>query len=289
MILRQLRDTEADTEAVREISRAAFSALTPGSTRRPTEAEDVFQRARAGHLATSDPQGCWLALQDGVPIGFALSARRESLWLLALTAVLPEYQGNGVGRLLLERTLEHGRGCLRGMITVSVDPRAARRYRKAGFTLHPTMKLSGQVDRSALLDAGELPVHRGTTGHLHLLDSIDRRLRDAAHGVDHGLMLRHYEELLVVDTMTGTGYCYRDGGTIKLLAATSRHMAARLLREALARVPEGTEAKVEWITAEQEWAVDVGLDLGLTVENRGYLALRGMRPPAPYLPSGGFL
>jgi GNAT superfamily N-acetyltransferase len=289
MILRPLRDTPDDTEAVREISRAAFSALTPGSTRVPTEAEDVFQRARAGHLATSDPQGCWLAFQGDRPIGFALSARRDSMWLLALTAVLPEYQGRGVGRLLLEQALEHGRGCLRGMITVSVDPGAARRYRLAGFTLHPTMRLSGQVDRSALRDVGELPVHRGNRTHLYLLDSIDRRLRDAAHGVDHELMLRHYDELLVVDTATGTGYCYRDGGTVKLLAATTRHIAARLLREALAAVPEDREAKVEWLTAEQEWAVDVGLEVGLTVENRGYLALRGMRPPAPYLPSGGFL
>ncbi|PYC72947.1 GNAT family N-acetyltransferase [Streptomyces tateyamensis] len=289
MILRQLRDDPADTEAVREISDAAFGALTPDSTRVPTEAQAAFQRARAGHLAATDPQGCWLAVQDGAAIGFALSMRREGLWVLALTAVLPQYQGQGVGRLLLERAQEHGRGCLRGMITVSVDPAAARRYRRAGFTLHPTMRLSGQLDRSALRDTGELPVHRGNHTHLHLLDSIDRRLRDAAHGVDHELMLRHYDELLVVDTVTGTGYCYRDGGTVKLLAATTRHIATRLLREALAAVPEGAEAKVEWLTAEQEWAVDVGLDVGLTVENHGYLALRGMRPPAPYLPSGGFL
>ncbi|WP_035850106.1 GNAT family N-acetyltransferase [Kitasatospora azatica] len=289
MILRQVRDSPADAEAVREISAAAFSALTPGSGRLPTERENIFQLARTRHLAGTDPQGCWLAVQDGQPVGFALSARREGVWILSLTAVLPQYQGKGVGRLLLDRAAEHGRGCLRGMMTVSIDPAAARRYRKAGFTLYPTMRLSGPVDRSGLLDSGDIPVHPGNAGHLHLLDSVDRRLRGAAHGVDHELMLAHYDELLVVDTLAGSGYCYRDAGTVKLLAATSKRLAVRLLREALARVPEGADAKVEWLTAEQEWAVDVGLELGLTLENRGYLALRGLRPPVAYLPSGGLL
>ena len=40
--------------------------------------------------------------------------------------------------------------CLRGMLAASPDPRAARRYRLAGFTLHPTMNLRGVVDRSSL-------------------------------------------------------------------------------------------------------------------------------------------
>lgn len=194
-----------------------------------------------------------------------------------------------MGRLLLERAAEHGRACLRGMITVSGDPAAARRYRKAGFSLHPTMRLTGPVDRAGLLDAGSIPVHPGNATHRELLDSIDRRLRGAAHGPDHQLMLAHYDELLVADTVFGSGYCYRLGGSVKLLAATSKRLAVRLLREALARVPEDTEATVGFLTAEQEWAVDVGLELGLSLTNRGYLALRGMRPPVPYLPGGAFL
>jgi GNAT superfamily N-acetyltransferase len=290
MILRQLHDSHAEAETVREISLAAFGPLSPGGAAQPTEAENVYHRARTRHLVANDPRGCWLAVVDGRPVGYALSLLREGVWILALTAVLPEFQGKGIGRLLMDRAAEYGRGSLRGMLTVSVDPAAARRYRKAGFTLHPTMKLTGEPDRSALLEAGEaLPVHRGTERHLELLDSIDRRVRGAAHGVDHRLMLAHYEELLVADTHAGSGYCYRNGGRVTLVAATSRSMAARLLQEALARVPQGTSARVEWLTAEQEWAVDVGLDFGLTLENRGYLALRGMKPPNGYLPNGGFL
>jgi hypothetical protein len=43
------------------------------------------------------------------------------------------------------------------------------------------------------------------------------------------------------------------------------------------------------LTAEQEWAVDVGLAAGLELTNAGYVCLRGMRPPNPYIPSGMFL
>ncbi|MFE1318545.1 GNAT family N-acetyltransferase [Kitasatospora phosalacinea] len=293
MIIRQLRDTAQDAEAVNRIARAAFRDLDGRPPDDPGTPADVRRgirgAARTRHLAVTDPQGCWIAEQDGEAVGAALSLRREGVWVLPLFVVLPAAQGRGVGRLLLERATAYGRGCLRGMLCASPSPAAARRYRRAGFTLHPTMRLTGQVDRERLLDPGEIPVHAGNATHLHLLDSVDRRLRGAAHGPDHAFMLAHFEELLVADTLAGTGYCYRDGGEVQLLAATSKRIAVRLLREALSRVPVGTEANVSFLTAEQEWAVDVGLDLGLSLSTRGYLGLRGMRPPMPYVPNGGYL
>ncbi|KIQ63888.1 GCN5 family acetyltransferase [Kitasatospora griseola] len=293
MIIRQLRDTAEDAEAVNRVSRAAFRDLDGRPADAEPEAADAPSRirrlARSRHLAVTDPQGCWIAEQDGEAVGAALSLRREGVWVLALFVVLPSVQGRGVGRLLLERAAAYGRGCLRGMLCASSSPAAARRYRAAGFTLHPTMRLTGRVDRERLLDPGDIPVHTGNASHLHLLDSVDRRLRGAAHGPDHPFMLAHFEELLIADTLAGTGYCYRDGGAVQLVAATSKRIATRLLREALARVPEGVDADVEFLTAEQEWAVDVGLELGLSLTTRGYLAVRGMRPPAPYVPNGGYL
>ncbi|MFF2656729.1 GNAT family N-acetyltransferase [Kitasatospora sp. NPDC058032] len=289
MILRPVQDTAADAEVVQYVARAAFASLpdAPPATEPPRPA--VYQLARTRHLARTDPQGCWLAELDGEPVGAVLSLRREGVWVLALLVVLPRVQGKGVGRLLLERALAYGRGCLRGMLCASPSPAAVRRYRLAGFTLYPAMRLTGRVDRSGLVDPGDIPVHPGNATHRHLLDSVDRRLRGSAHGPDHELLLAHSEELLIADALAGSGYCYRDGGEVKLLAATSKRIATRLLREALARVPEGAEALVEALTAEQEWALDVGLEVGLTVETRGFVGLRGMRPPTPYVPNGGLL
>ncbi|MFE4972166.1 GNAT family N-acetyltransferase [Kitasatospora sp. NPDC056651] len=287
MILRPVRDTAADAEVVQELSAAAFGEVAPADPAPP--GRTPLRLARTRHLARTDPGGCWLASIDGEPVGAVLSIRREGLWAPSLLAVRPSAQGKGVGRLLLERAAAHSRGCLRGMVCASGSPAAARRYRLAGFTLHPAMRLAGRVDRSGLLDPGDIPVHRGSSTHLHLLDSVDRRLRGSAHGPDHELMLGHFEELLIADALAGSGYCYRDGGVVRLLAATSRRIAVRLLREALARVPDGVEARVEYLTAEQEWALDVGLEVGLTPRAGGFVGVRGMRPPTPYLPSGAFL
>ncbi|MEZ0093681.1 GNAT family N-acetyltransferase [Streptacidiphilus sp. EB129] len=292
MILRQVRDSAADAAAVREVSQSAFTAMEQqlGQPVTPWTRERVARaHIRARHLAVTDPGGCWLAEEDGLPVGVALALRREGLWGLSLFAVAPAAQDKGLGRLLLDHAVAYGRGCLRGIVVASADPRAARRYHAAGFRLHPTMSLTGTIDPAALPDPTGIPVHLGDPGHLQLLDSVDRRTRGGAHGPDHPVLLRTCDELLVVDVLTGSGYCYRTGGRIVLLAATSKRLAARLLIEALARMPVGQEAAIHGVTAEQDWAVDVGLAAGLAVRTRGYLALRGMRPPAPYLPSGPYL
>ncbi|WP_377271986.1 GNAT family N-acetyltransferase [Peterkaempfera sp. SMS 1(5)a] len=292
MILRPVRDSEADARRVREVCEEAFGALAESRgepARGTTPQRRAAAEARSRHLARHDPEGCWFAEEDGEAVGVALSARREDTWILAAFAVRPRAQGRGVGLLLLEQTLRYGRGCLRGMLCSSPDPRAARRYRRAGFTLHPAMELHGPVDRSGLRDPGEIPVHPGGPAQRHLLESVDRLARGASHGVDHDFLALHTDEVLVADTLTGSGYVYRLGGRVVLLAATSRRLAVRLLREALARVPDGQEAAVTNLTAEQEWALDVGLEAGLTLSTRGYVALRGMRPPSPYIPHGSLL
>jgi hypothetical protein len=94
--------------------------------------------------------------------------------------------------------------------------------------------------------------------------------------------------LVVSDTSTGSGYAYVDrDGQVMLLAATNRRTATRLLWEALASSTGRT--LVPHVTAANEWAVDVGLAARLELHQEGYLALRNMRPPAPYLHHGTFL
>jgi GNAT superfamily N-acetyltransferase len=294
MILRPLRDTEEDAEAVGVVAAAAFGAphALGGAPGTPEPPERIARyRSINRHLARTDPGGCWLALDNaGTPVGTALSTRREGTWGLALFAVLPQAQGRGVGRELLAAALLHGRACLRGIICGSRDPRAAAAYRQAGFTLHPAMRLRGPVDK-ARLAAPDGAVHEGSAKHRDMMDSVDRRTRGGAHGPDHEELLRHYA-LLVVDDLAGSGYVYVDAandGRVHLLAATSRRLAKRLLTAALLSAPEGAGAEVRNLTAEQEWAVDVGLAAGLELTNAGYVCLRGMRPPNPYIPSGMFL
>jgi hypothetical protein len=217
--------------------------------------------------------------------GFATSYQRELMWILASYAVRPGLQGQGVGRQLLAAALHHGRGCLRGMLAASADPKAVRRYHQAGFALHPQMLMTGTVDR------GTLPVvervREGSSGDIDLMNSVDRATRGAAHLSDHEVMVELHR-LLVTDHRTGSGYAYLDGGgSPVLLAATNRRTATKLLWEALAAT--GDKATISHITSANGWAVDVGMAARLELHTSGYLALRGMRPPAPYLHHGVFL
>ena len=46
---------------------------------------------------------------------------------------------------------------------------------------------------------------------------------------------------------------------------------------------------VAHVTAANQWALDVGLAARLELHQEGYLGLRGMKPPAPYVHNGALL
>lgn len=240
---------------------------------------------RTEHFLATDPGGCWVAEDAGQMVGFATSIRREGTWILATYAVRPAQQGRGIGTQLLAAALTHSQGCLRGMLSSSSDPKAVRRYLRAGFTMHPQMFLRGRLDRSAIPALGK--VREGSVADIDLLDSVDRHARGAGHGPDHAFMASSWR-LIVSDSTTGSGYAYLgETGSVLLLAATNRRTATRLLWAALADGPD--EASITHITAANAWAIDVGVTARLDLHQEGYLALRGLRPPMPYLHNGAML
>ncbi len=290
MVIRPMRPE--DVPAAERLSAEGFHELSSRMSRRSWPEPQLRPPARAAswitrtrHLVGTDPGGCWVAEDEAGMLGVVTSFNREKLWCLATYAVRPRLQGRGVGKPLLAAALHHGRGSLRGMLSSSSDPKAARRYRLAGFSLHPQMFLSGTVDRTALPVVAK--VREGGAGDIDLMDSVDRQTRGAGHGPDHEVMLDAWR-LLVSDTTTGSGYAYVDEqGNVALLAATNRRTATRLLWAALADA-EG-EVGIHHVTAANEWAVDVGLAARLELHQEGYLGLRNMAPPTPYLHNGALL
>lgn len=282
--------TEADVVPVQRLTSESFDDYDVRTHRagRPEQAgRSVNWLIRATHVLQHDPGGCFVAEDDTGIIGVAMSLRRDLTWILSSYAVRPGLQGRGVGRQVLEAALTHGRGCLRGMIASSEDAAAVRRYRLAGFTLHPTMFLAGTVPRAALPVVER--VRPGSAGDIDLMNSVDRQVRDAAHGVDHEL-LTSMHRLVVVDRSTGSGYAYVEpGGGPYLLAATNRRTATDLLWETLAASSPEQTVTVGRLTAANEWAVDVGMAARMALRTEGFLALRHQKPPMPYLPSGHFL
>jgi GNAT superfamily N-acetyltransferase len=285
---------EGDLQAFAEITATSYYEVEtrtaqrswPDPVRRPA-ARNGHWIHRARQALITDPGGCWVAEVDGVVVGGAVSRVRELMWILASFAVLPEHQGRGIGTQLMAAAMHHGRGCLRGMFAASSDPGAVRRYRLAGFDLHPQMLLTGEVDRSALPVVER--VHEGNAADIDLLNSVDRQTRGAAHLSDHELLLAQFR-LVVTDHSTGSGYAYVDeDGAPTLLAATNRRTAAKLMWEALASSRPGEQLSVQHITAANAWALDVGLAARMSIYQSGYLCVRQMKPPAPYLHHGSLL
>lgn len=285
---------ESDLEAMSELTGRAYTEVDertfqrdwPGPEPRTPERNAAWA-VRTAHALRTDPEGCWAAELDGRVVGCAISRVRELMWLLSSFAVAPEAQGRGAGTQLIAAALHHGRGCLRGMLSASADPAAVRRYRLAGFDLHPQMFVTGTVDRDALPVVER--VREGSAGDIDLMNSIDRQARGAAHLSDHEALMAQFR-VIVKETSSSQGYAYVDGGgSPVLVAATTRRTASDLVWEAFASSAPGSTVSLHRVTAANQWAIDVGLTARLSVHTSGYLCVRGMKPPAPYVHHGSML
>ncbi|WGY00027.1 GNAT family N-acetyltransferase [Nocardioides sp. QY071] len=287
MLIRPM--TDADVPLAEGISDDAFFALdvanrlpaAPPPERRSASHSAAWEARTRGFLA-SDPDGCWVAVQDDEVVGFATSFRRERVWCLATFAVRPGLQGAGIGAQVLDAAVAYGADTPRGMLAASVDPRALRRYHLAGFRLHPQLALHGAVDRSVL--PALTGVREGDADDLAWMDDLDRAHRGGPHGTDHERLLAAGRLVVTTDR---SGYAYTNGRVMALLAARDEDAARTLLWECLASAEERYE--IAHVTSANYWAVEVGLTARLDLVARGHLGLRGMAPPSPYVHHGALL
>ncbi len=274
-----------DALPVHELAARTFAELEerlhePPSPPQPPEPALV----RFHQLLERDPGGAWVAERDGQLIGAAVAIDRDGLWGLSLLVVDPAHQSGGLGRELLSRSLAYGEGGRRGaVILASPDSRALRAYSRAGFAPHPCLRASG---RPKGLDAPS-GVRQGAAGDRELIERVDLAVRGAAHGSDIDALLRAGCRLLVAEER---GYAMVGRGSVRLLAAFDDDAAVDLLHAALASAPPGEEFSVDWLTAEQGWAIGPALDAGLALSVNGAVFVRGdVGPFRPYLPSGAYL
>ena len=258
----------------------------------PHAGETSEQRARRGqsriaHLLGTDPAGAWVAEGErGRVVGLALALVREGLWGLSLFAVEPALQGNGVGRRLLDAALTYADGARGAIILSSTDPKAMRRYARAGFALRPLVAAAGMVDRARLPERHP-EVREATGDDLALTERASRAVRGATHVPDIPNQLANGCEALVFGDR---GFVVHRQGTVKLLAARDEEAGQALLWAALGAAKPGATVQVDFISAGQDWAVAVLLEAGLALSPDGPLFVRGeVGPLHPYLPSGAFL
>lgn len=270
----------SDLEVAAALSAAAFEL----DIREPATA--ARWRARVGYPLETDPHGAFIAELGGEVVGVAQAIERERLWCLSLLAVHPRAQSSGAGRALLERALTYATDSTDiGLIPSSSDPRALRLYALSGFALLPTFEAAGTLNRSALPQPrGE--VHAAGRDDFESLAPISREVRGAPHTLELEFALRMGMRVLRVGDR-GFAVVWPGRG-VWLLVARDDGAASQLLWAALTIA--GTERPtVRWITAEQQWAIEIVVRAGLRLVPYGALCVRG-RPGTlrAYLPSGPF-
>ena len=276
-----------DLRAVLDLQFRAFEDLDRrlGTAHFGDPPDPATALVRFERLHDADPGGAWVAERGGEPAGAAMALLREGLWGLSLLVVAPELQGAGAGRELLARTWAYGNGARGHVILSSSDPRAIRAYARLGLAVEPAIAAKG-APHAMTRPAGVRP---GGPDDLALTEEVDRAVRGAAHGGDVLAMLRAGHELLVAD---GRGYAIVRGTEVRQLAAHDDTTARDLLRAALARIAEqGNAAQVGFITARQQWAIEVCLEARLDLlTDEGCVFTGGdVGPFSPYLPSGAYL
>lgn len=277
----------ADVPAAHSLAHAAIGGML-GAGRVPDH-DDFHEarRRRMEHMLTTDPEGAWLAERGGEPVGVTLALRRDGLWFLSLLAVAPRHQGRGIGSVLLDHALEHRAGTRGAVVVSSTHPAAMRAYVGAGLTLHPAVSLSGAWDPRRLTTG-----LRSRTGDLGAdAETIDRagmHVRGASHRRDLPILLAEPGTRLLVCENRGFAVVREDGSPL-VLAALDSATAADLLLSGFASGPRGGSVEVGPLTAQQDWAIRAGLDVGLALSVEGPVLRGGATGAgAPWIPSGAF-
>ncbi len=159
------------------------------------------------HLQATDPERFVVATTPDPDaaggeriVAFAAALMRERLWFLSMLFVLPEVQGAGVGRALLERVAPNGDAAsFRATATDSAQPISNALYASLGIVPRvPLLNLIGvptDGDPFGALPSGVTPVAfddmagaSGGDGHralAEIVNTLDRELLGVAHPMDH--------------------------------------------------------------------------------------------------------
>jgi GNAT superfamily N-acetyltransferase len=191
------------------------------------------------HCLGTDPERFAVAEDRERVVGFGEATVRGDVWFLGMLFVLPEFQGAGLGRRLLEAILPAGEPVCLGTATDSVQPISNALYTKYGMV--PRLPVFNFVGRPERADAfGRLPagvtIVEGTAASAARddadIDAIDAAIIDRTHRADHDFLVSEGRRRFVARSERGEalGYGYiAPSGRFGPIAALDASLLAPLV------------------------------------------------------------
>jgi GNAT superfamily N-acetyltransferase len=285
--------TEADVPAAVAAFDSGFLAMLARHAlpvTRNTIKDERRRQDRTRHFLHTDPEGSWVAEDEGIVVGMSQSFVREDYWTLSQLGTLPGRQGQGLGRELLRLALIHGDPHSPGTIQCSRDPKAMALYTSFGFVLHPVVAAWGAMRPGSVERPAEVVRYEPdavTERELDIVTAIDRKVRGSGRSADIVSMLAQPGHRLLL--LGEDGYAVARDDRIVALGARDETAATLVLKAMLAEAPAGETIEINWLTSAQQWAIRVVIEAGIELQPYGPVMVRGMDgPPSPYIPSGGY-
>ena len=258
------------------------------------------------HLRSTDPERFIVACRLDPDasggeriVGFASAVVRERLWYLSMCFVLPELQGSGVGRAMLDRLAPaDAADTVRGTATDSAQPIANALYASLGIVPRvPLLNLIGLPDRPEAF--GELPSgirpipfeQLATESHERLatlVDDLDMATLGVRHPIDHRYLRGEGRRAWLYAGPDGDPLAYGyagEAGRVGPVASRDQELIAPILGHLTsAIVPRGAFAM--WLPGTADRAVVGALGAGFRLEAFPVLLCwdRPMVDLARYLP-----
>jgi GNAT superfamily N-acetyltransferase len=184
--------------------------------------------------------GFWVAEHGSRIFGFGFAVRQPGCWYLAGLHVLPSYQGQGIGRRLLDLTLSTAQPSdIRCCVTDEIQVAAKRLYSRVGMPPWvPLLEWEGDLP-TKLPDTTDDTIH--LTQDPKQLEDIDRQVLDLSRPNEHTYWLQQPGMVCGLLTVDGepVGYVYvLDAGDIGPLAVTEESLARPLLAWALQQLKD---------------------------------------------------
>lgn len=232
-----------------------------------------------GHLRSTDPDRFIVATRGDEIVGFASAVVRERLWFLSMCFVLPEVQGRGVGRALVERVApDDAPDTVRATGTDSAQPISNALYASLGMVpREPLLNLIGLPARPGAF--GALP--SGITavaleriaadGHerlVEIVDDLDRGTLGVSHPIDHRFLRQEGRRGWLYQGPDGSPVAYgyaAEAGRVGPVASRDPDLVAPILGHLTGAVtPRGAFAM--WLPGTADRAVIGALRAGFRLE-----------------------